>query len=603
MKKENKICIICNKEFEPPKYYDTETCSKECIGILRSKNSKEWNKNKPVFEKPCETCGQMFAPGRHKEKKNCSKECSKKHEEKNRNERMLKAKEGVMKKHGVDHVSKIPGHDDKVKSTKLKNFGDQNYSNPEKRKQTNIEKYGVENPMQLEETKTKSKATKKEKYGDENYNNPEKYKETMLEKFGVPHHLQLQSQLDKMKTTNQERYGSDWTIMTDDAIEKRKETMIEEYGTEFYYESEEYLTEKRNKKLQQIQDTLSKNNLSFNLNEYQGTSVRSNRIHEYFIKYEITCNICDSKFSATLSNQKSPICRVCHPYECSAPELFIKTILEENNINFIQNTRKIIKPLELDFYLPDHNIALEVNGNYYHSEISGERDKNYHINKTNKCNDKNIHLVHIFDDEINQKPEIVKSFILNLLNIHETQIKALDCQIQELNNEITKEFLSQNHIDSHVASSYRLGLYHEGILVSVMTFQKKKNNIFELNRFCNLLNLKIENSFSTLLNYFRDNNEFSSIVAYSDCRLYGTSPSKTNYEQQGFGLVSQSNPTYFYVDASDYLTRFHRFTHNKQSLLKEFKGDSNKTEWELAQENGFDRIWDCGTMKFELTNK
>jgi len=28
--------------------------------------------------------------------------------------------------------------------------------------------------------------------------------------------------------------------------------------------------------------------------------------------------------------------------------------------------------------------------------------------------------------------------------------------------------------------------------------------------------------------------------------------------------------------------------------------DKNLTGWEIAVKNGYDRIWDCGTMKFEL---
>ena len=52
----------------------------------------------------------------------------------------------------------------KIKTTKLKNHGDENYNNREKFKQTNLERYGLEN-----------------------YNNREKYKQTCLEKYGIKH--------------------------------------------------------------------------------------------------------------------------------------------------------------------------------------------------------------------------------------------------------------------------------------------------------------------------------------------------------------------------------------------------------------------------------
>jgi hypothetical protein len=54
------------------------------------------------------------------------------------------------------------------------------------------------------------------------------------------------------------------------------------------------------------------------------------------------------------------------------------------------------------------------------------------------------------------------------------------------------------------------------------------------------------------------------------------------------------------VSTKDFLHRFHRFTFRKDVLVKEgFSPD--KTEWEIMQEKEFDRIWDCGSMKFEKT--
>ncbi|MFW6130771.1 MAG: hypothetical protein ACOC56_06250, partial [Atribacterota bacterium] len=59
------------------------------------------------------------------------------------------------------------------------------------------------------------------------------------------------------------------------------------------------------------------------------------------------------------------------------------------------NKRRFI---ELDIYLPDFNIAIEYNGLYWHSELNG-KDRNYHLNKTNICENENIQLIHIFEDE------------------------------------------------------------------------------------------------------------------------------------------------------------------------------------------------------------
>ena len=66
--------------------------------------------------------------------------------------------------------------------TKLKRYGDANYNNREKVKQTCLKKYGAENVFASEYGKQKIKKTKLDRYGDEWYHNAEKasktYKET-----------------------------------------------------------------------------------------------------------------------------------------------------------------------------------------------------------------------------------------------------------------------------------------------------------------------------------------------------------------------------------------------------------------------------------------
>ena len=85
-----------------------------------------------------------------------------------------------------------------------------------------------------------------------------------------------------------------------------------------------------------------------------------------------------------------------------------------NNYNgkVIQSDRQIIKPLELDIYLPDLKLAIEYNGCYYHSTESGT-SKNYHLEKSLKCRQLGIRLIHIYDCE---NFEIQKQLILDLIN-------------------------------------------------------------------------------------------------------------------------------------------------------------------------------------------
>ena len=92
----------------------------------------------------------------------------------------------------------------KTKATNLKNYGVESTNSlqsvKDKKKETFIEKYGVDHQLKIPEVAGAvarknsenaaerlelAKETKLDLYGDENYNNRTKYKETCVEKFGV----------------------------------------------------------------------------------------------------------------------------------------------------------------------------------------------------------------------------------------------------------------------------------------------------------------------------------------------------------------------------------------------------------------------------------
>jgi very-short-patch-repair endonuclease len=81
------------------------------------------------------------------------------------------------------------------------------------------------------------------------------------------------------------------------------------------------------------------------------------------------------------------------------PELEVEGILIEMNIKYekqfrIENTRKFY-----DFYLPENNMLIEVDGRYWHN-IPGARERDIIKNELAKSN--GYKLVRIWDDEINK---------------------------------------------------------------------------------------------------------------------------------------------------------------------------------------------------------
>lgn len=76
---------------------------------------------------------------------------------------------------------------------------------------------------------------------------------------------------------------------------------------------------------------------------------------------------------------------------------------------------------------------------------------------------------------------------------------------------------------------------------------------------------------------------------------------ETVYFKNGFKYVSKTVPNYWYFHKNNPLKRLHRFNFTKMSILKKNpQMNKDKTEWTLMQELGYNRIWDCGNLKFEL---
>jgi len=311
-----------------------------------------------------------------------------------------------------------------------------------------------------------------------------------------------------------------------------------------------------------------------------------------------------------LSGYRCPMCSNRNKRSSGEIELldFIKSFYKGT---ISESNRDIIPPYELDIYLPNDNIALEFDGLYWHGEKYG-KDKNYHLNKTVKCNEIGIHLIHIFEDEWKYKQDIVKSKIKHILGYDQAEkIYARKCYVEPISTSDKNIFLNENHIQGEDTSSIRLGLWYpmnnEDVLVSVMTFckprrilgQNQNNSItydYELSRFCNDINFRVIGGFSKLLSYFINNYDFNSIITYADRRWsYGNV-----YDNNGFKFLHYSKPNYWYTN---YDKRFHRSNFQKHLLKEKFPEiyNENLTEKEIMK-NIYDSIYDCGNLVYSYKN-
>lgn len=265
-----------------------------------------------------------------------------------------------------------------------------------------------------------------------------------------------------------------------------------------------------------------------------------------------------------------------------------------------RNNRSILGGLELDMYIPSCKVAIEYNGLRWHSE-QFKPDKNYHLNKLLKCQEKRIKLIQIFEDEYLNNKEIVLNKIFHLLNIdsysNKKKIMGRKCIIREINKGTAKEFLNKNHIQGYVASKIYLGAFYNDLLVAVMSFTYKQNE-WILDRFASEINYICQGIGGKLFKYFIKTYNPGFIKSFAD-RRWTIDEENNLYIKLGFKLDSYLKPEYrYYNDSLFGCNRMHKFGFRKNILNKKYGLPLSMTESEMTRELNCSRVYDCGLIKY-----
>jgi len=262
----------------------------------------------------------------------------------------------------------------KTKKTKLQRYGSETFVNPDL-----------------------AAITKLEKYGDQNFNNRDKFRQTMDNKsVGEKEQIVKNRQLTAMS-----KYGVDSFSKTAEFKEKYSATCLEKYGVDNAAKSEEVINK--------IKNTMyEKYGMHYNQTHIPNKILKILMNKKLFVEYAT------GKSRVAIANKLdvdvTTIVKYIEKYDCenvlvniaSYPEQLLYEFIQENyNTEIIRNSRKIIKPLELDIYLPKYKLAIEFNGIYYHRpDKYGGKDQwfQYHKNKITDCKEKGINLLHLWEN-------------------------------------------------------------------------------------------------------------------------------------------------------------------------------------------------------------
>lgn len=537
------FCTVCGKlvRFSERSYH--KTCrSKECLCHILLNNEDIKNKHEYIKEHYLSGKGK-FTPV----------QC------------------GFIEKHGVYMNSQLNAWKEEVKST-----------------------WESKTPEELETRRQKTIDTCRKTYGyDFSQQDPEiKKKQIKTWKSKTRKELDIKNQ--KRINTTLQRYGVDHIMRSKEVTEAAREKYFKIHGC--YNKWQEKIRHKDiffdDEKLTAFIKEENKKRAS------KGLEIVSKHSLDKFFNYNMTARLREIK----------GIENIVKLYD-SELEKRICGILKDNKIKFERHNRNIIENpkqhkrghfYELDIYLPDYRIGIEVNDAYTHSfyyfpNILG---KKYHLYKTMQCKNKGIRLIHLWEWEIESSFGKISKWLLNEISKSEKCIFARKCKIIKVDTEREKEFLCKYHLQGYVKSSVCYGLEYENELIEVMSFGKPRFDAkyqYELLRLCTKYGYKVTGGSERLFTHFIKDYNPESVISYCDfSKYYGNV-----YEKIGMKLKCLSAPlvTYFKANRKP-INESLLMKYGIDNILNTHYGKNASNKQCMIKEN-YIPVCNCGNLIYE----
>lgn len=281
---------------------------------------------------------------------------------------------------------------EKSKKTINQHFGKEGLKHPsikQKKIETSRQRYGTDNPAQSEKVKDKIKQTNNDKYGHDYYYQSmefkEKSKQTCLDKYGVEYHSQSEegrlsrsksmksSGIHKQKETNIKHFGIEYASQVDKIKEKKKKSYLSKYGVDNPAKSEEIKQQKIKtcNKRYGVDNVLQINWIKEKRNSPEAKEKRKQtNLARWGVDNPIKNQKIQRKRLNTLKKNGTFSTSSLEEYfveRCLKDNIEIKTQGETNDKRY---------PYAYDFYLPEKDLFVEINGTWTHGS--------HWFNKNNK---------------------------------------------------------------------------------------------------------------------------------------------------------------------------------------------------------------------------
>lgn len=364
------------------------------------------------------------------------------------------------------------------------------------RSDTNLKKYGVTCAMNTQQNIAKRKfLMTPEKLKEIN----KKTNETFIKKYGSIEEYKKQM-VDLRKSTCLKKYGVENPMQNKNIVKKAIDSKLQSGKSyKISYDRRKKICELLNKRIEEAGFIwIDKNKFSYT------------RGKEGNVKYTFKCKECETVFQSDI-HAHIPVCRVCHPYIFKGYSNIEKEICEyikkispskvEENAHIFKNFPK----KELDIYIPNLKLGIEVNGYFWHGHKSLNENKSEILKKTiekkSLCEKAGIRLINVVDLDWVEHKSRFKNFFNDLI-LPKKKIYGRQCEFKVIDTKTAKIFCEKYHLNGFKGGYFKCGLFYKKDLVCVAIFGRNNKYENECERLCFKSGIQIVGGWEKIVKHF-----------------------------------------------------------------------------------------------------